>query len=122
MNEIYWITRLDIMCTSLEITMFFCGILSLFILVVYVITASYDSKDKLLPSIKKAFKISITPFLIATLIRVFIPTTKEAFIIYGIGGTIEHLKTSETAKQLPEKCINALDAWVNDLNDKKEEK
>lgn len=122
MNEIYWITRLDVVCTSLEITMFFCGILSIVLLVVYGVTASYDSEDELLPSIKKAFKISITPFFIAMLIRVFIPTSNEALMIYGIGGTIEHLKTSETAKQLPEKCINALDAWINDLNDKKEEK
>lgn len=120
MNEIYWITRLDVMCNSLEIIMFFCGISSIILLVVYGVTISCDSEDELLPSIKKAFKISITPFFIAMLIRVFIPTTKEAFMTYGVGGTIEYLKSNDKVKELPDKCIEALDAWVESLNETNE--
>ena len=31
------------------------------------------------------------------------------------------ISENETAKQLPDKCIQALDAWVESINDKKEE-
>ena len=53
-------------------------------------------------------------------VKAFVPSTKEALMIYGIGSTIEYLKSNEKAMQLPDKCINALDAWVEELN--KEEK
>ena len=42
-------------------------------------------------------------------------------MIYGIGGTIDYIKSNETAKQLPDKCIKALDKLVDNLNEKKQE-
>lgn len=55
---------------------------------------------------------------------IFVPTTKEALMIYGIGGTIDYLKENPTAKQLPDKCVNALDkwadSWVNEEDPKNE--
>ena len=44
---------------------------------------------------------------------VFIPDTKEAYVIYGVGNTIDYLKNNETAKQLPDKAIQALDKWAD---------
>lgn len=117
MNEIYWITRLDIICSSLEIVAFLSGFFTLVFLIGIVVMWNETPMY-----VKKIFRILLPFFFISLILRVFIPTSNEALMIYGIGGTIEHLKTSETAKQLPEKCINALDAWINDLNDKKEEK
>ena len=55
--------------------------------------------------------IPITLFFIISFI--FTPTTKEALAIYGIGGTIDYIKQNPTAKQIPDKCINALDKWVD---------
>ena len=54
---------------------------------------------------------------------VFTPTTKQALLIYGVGGTIDYIQANPTAKQLPDKCINALDKWVDTWNteEKKEE-
>lgn len=45
---------------------------------------------------------------------------KEAFMIWGLGGTIDYIKSNDTAKQLPDKCIEALDKWVETLNENKE--
>lgn len=117
MNEIYWITRLDIICSSLEIVALLSGFFSAFFLIGMAVMWKETPMF-----VKKIFRMLFPVFLISIILRVFIPTSNEALMIYGIGGTIEHLKTSETAKQLPEKCINALDAWINDLNNKKEEK
>lgn len=33
----------------------------------------------------------------------------------------DYIKNNETAKQLPDKCINALDAWVESLTQEEEE-
>lgn len=117
MNEIYWITRLDVICSSLENV----ALLSGFFIVSFLIgmVVMWDNTPKF---INKILWILLPFFFISLILRVFIPTSNEALMIYGIGGTIEHLKTSETAKQLPEKCINALDAWINDLNNEKEER
>lgn len=35
----------------------------------------------------------------------FVPTTKEAYIIYGVGGTIDFIRSDQTAKQLPHKVV-----------------
>jgi hypothetical protein len=75
----------------------------------------YDFEKKARKNCEKAMKVSIISFIIGLLGVTFIPTTKEALLIYGVGGTIDYLKQNPTAKQLPDKCINALDKWIDDL-------
>lgn len=44
------------------------------------------------------------------------------YLIYGVGGTIDYLKDNETAKQLPDKVVIALDKYIDSLNEDKKEK
>ena len=37
--------------------------------------------------------------------------------IEWIGGTIDYIKSNDTAKQLPDKCIKALDKWADNINE-----
>ena len=53
--------------------------------------------------------------IIACLINFFTPTTNEALMIYCVVGTIDYIKSNDTAKQLPDKCVKALDKWVENL-------
>ena len=53
--------------------------------------------------------------IIVGLINFFIPTTNEALMVYGIGGTIDYIKSNETSKQLPDKCVKALDKYLDNL-------
>ena len=46
---------------------------------------------------------------------IFTPTTKQAFAIYGIGGTIDYIKSNDKAKQLPDKCVEALTRYVDSI-------
>lgn len=55
-------------------------------------------------------------FIISTLLLVFLPTRNQLYIICGVGGTLDYLKENPTAKELPDKCIKALDTWVDNLN------
>ena len=72
----------------------------------------YMQKFKMFLSYFKRF-IFVT--IIACLINFFIPTTNEALMIYGVGGTIDYVKSNETAKQLPDKYIKALDKCAENL-------
>ena len=60
-------------------------------------------------------------FFVSVFINTFIPTTNEALLIYGVGGTIDYIKSNDTAKQLPDKCVKALDKYLDNIN-KEEEK
>ena len=54
-------------------------------------------------------------FFVSVFINLFIPTTNQALLIYGVGGTIDYIKSNDTSKQLPDKCVKALDKWVENL-------
>lgn len=38
-------------------------------------------------------------------------------MIFGVGGTVDYIKSNETINQIPDKCIKALDAWVDSLTE-----
>lgn len=116
MNEIYWITRLDAANGLLEAFIAISVLLSVIFTILYFVGNSEDWKEVL--SFKRVIKTSIPTFIIALLLYVFTPTKEDMFLIYGVGGTVDYIKQNDKAKQLPDKCINALDAWVDSLNDK----
>jgi hypothetical protein len=115
MSELYWLTRLEYIQNFLVIVMAVSGI-ALFITFVLWLMANYVEEAKAL--IKWVIGTFAT-LVISSLIFVFVPTTKEALLIWGLGSTIDYLQENETAKQLPDKCINALNDWVESLSDKK---
>ena len=132
MNEIYWITRLDAICNFLTTIAVVCFMIST-VTGILAMCNKFDADDyeeggKYYNCCMKKFKMFLSYFkrfifvtIIACLINLFIPTTNEALMVYGIGGTIDYIKSNETAKQLPDKCIKALDKWVDNLNEEKQE-
>lgn len=140
MNEMYWITRLDsIKCLTLIIL-----VLSAIALVLGLILYG-SKKDYMYGLLKNGYKeespnvkqqefwakksisiisISAIFLFISILFQIFIPNTKEAFLIYGIGTTVDYLKGNEKVTNLPDKCIDALDSWIESLdeNNKNENK
>ena len=126
MNEIYWITRLDSICIFLTTI----AVVSFVISVVMCAFAIYNrfTADECLEGDKyynchiqrfkiflNCFKRSIIVALVLTVINIFIPTKNDALLIYGVGGTIDYVKSNKTAKQLPVKCVKALDKWADNL-------
>lgn len=117
MNDIYWLTRFDNLHTISTVIL----IASLISLVIFTIVyfANYDEdleSEKRYKKLGKRFALwSIIPAVIGAMGVIFIPTTKEAFAIWGIGGSIDYLRQNPTAKKLPDKCIDALDRWVDTL-------
>lgn len=119
MELLYWITRFDALRMVFDTILISSGVLG-GVLAIILIIGNTEIEDRIFNSMLKYLKIFASAFIITLTVKAFVPSTKEALMIYGVGSTIEYLKSNEKAMQLPDKCINALDAWVEELNKKEE--
>lgn len=108
MNEIYWITRLDTANSAMWAIMMMSLIAVMAMVVIYAATDECD-KDDFVSRHGRKVKCCAAVCLISLLGVVFTPTSKDMLLIYGIGGTIDYIKGNDTAKQLPDKAVQALD-------------
>ena len=133
MNELYWITRLTYICDFLTTVAVVSFLISAFTVVFVVCNRieanNYEKGGENWNYYMQRFKMCLSYFkrfifvaIVACLINFFIPTTNEALMIYGIGGTIDYVKSNETAKQLPDKYIKAFDKWVENLTKEENQK
>lgn len=116
MSELYWLFILGNCNVLSNILLFFSFIGSIVLSIVCYCEASLNKTIASLCKIRNALYVIV---IISILGCVFIPSTKELYIIYGVGGTMDYLKSNHTAKQLPDKCIKALDKWIDEytMND-----
>jgi hypothetical protein len=114
MNELYWLTRLEYIQNFLIIVMFVSGTAMILSFAMWAMANSVVETRKTLSWLRCTF----ATLVISSLTFVFVPSTKEALLIWGVGSTIDFLQENETAKQLPDKCINALKDWVESLSPK----
>lgn len=123
MSEIYWITRLDVMNGWLIAFSIICGGVICLSSICYLVYKDeyegygHDSDKNWMSFCCKIFKVSAPIFVLLAILTTLIPTTKEAMLIYGVGTTIDYVKQNNTLQQIPDKCINALDAWVESLTE-----
>ena len=105
MTEIYWITRLDVIWV-VSLVVFLTGA----IWSIGYIIVSEDS----IGNIFKKIKWLIVTDVFALLILVFVPTTREALVIYGLGTTKDWIENNEKVKEIPQKAIDALDKYLSE--------
>jgi hypothetical protein len=70
----------------------------------------YNEKEK--KTTLSIIKKTLVCFILSCIFSIFIPSSDQMLKIYGIGGTIDYIKSNETAKQLPNKYIKALDLFI----------
>ena len=90
MNEIQWLTRLDdikILLGFMIAFAFVCSVISI-IIIATTFGKFYEWEKRSFNLGKKLLTPSITITILLSLITCFIPNTKDAYIIYGLGGTI----------------------------------
>lgn len=122
MEEIYWLTRLDGLRTCLTVFLVIsCIALAIFI-IVRIATEQYAEWGSCLEYNKRWVKIAsgwikglIPGVIVFATSLVFVPSTKEAFLIYGVGGAIDFVRSDETAKKLPHKVVLAADKYLEEL-------
>ena len=122
MNEIYSITRLDTIIGVTTAIMIISFTAAIAMVVIHTIIDECDKGDFVRRYGRKC-KCLATAGLISLLCVVFIPSKKDMLLIYGIGGTIDYIKGNDSAKQLPDKAVKALDMLFDEYieeNDKNE--
>lgn len=118
MVELYWITRLGPITTCLDIiTALFIAITIVGIPAYFIARLDMYSEDRkeFDATIIKNVKRFMPVVILIVLLRLFIPTAKEALIIYGIGNTIEYIQSNDKAKELPDKVVDALTRYVDSI-------
>lgn len=107
MAEIYWITRLDLIFVLSVFVVLTCTLVG----IGYVLT----SNDSIANSTSR-IKLLIVADVIALLIVVFVPTSRDALLIYGLGSVKEYVESNDKVKELPDKAINVLDKYLDSIN------
>ena len=116
MNEIYWITRLDGMVTFAGTVCVASAVAFIFIALLSVI----DKKDEIVMSGKRRrqwFRGSVIALAISALMCLFVPGSKQAMLIWGLGQTVDYIQENEAVKELPDKCVEALEVWLESLTE-----
>lgn len=122
MAEIYWLTRL----AGVETLALFLLVVSVVVVIVAAVwyfSTSEDymeeERDVLMKLIKKWKSTWVCSLLFGILGTIFIPTQREILLIYGLGSTIDYIKSNDKAKELPDKAVDALTKYLETLNEEK---
>lgn len=133
MNELYWITRLDYITAFLSLIAVLGAINTIVLFFIGLFKRSYaDIYPEGSQTLKRYIDTSeicfyfakrcVIVFFVSVFMNIFTPTTNEALLIYGVGGTIDYIKSNKTAKQLPDKCVKALDKYLDNLTKEENQK
>lgn len=113
MKEIYFLKLIgsigdtfDIICVLLVILL--CIFIFIFLMWWFMENDYNKEQSDILTKIKKHSKTCIVAFVISIVGTIFIPSSKETMLIYGLGRTIDYIKSNDKAKELPDKVIDAL--------------
>lgn len=117
MSEIYWISRLDYICNLfIALSIIFGAIV---VVGGFSLTIVNKSEEDY-PAILKIVKKSLLIFSCSILVTIFLPNTKQAYMIWGLGGTIDYIKNNETIQKLPDKTVQCLDKFVDEYLNKED--
>lgn len=120
MNELYWITRfysINATIGTITVVSIIVAICAFILFICGIHDEDFEHDERVRSICKNLFNITKVSFVIAiisTIAFIFTPSQEEAYLIWGLGGTIDYLKENPTAKQIPDKCIKLLDKWVTD--------
>lgn len=111
MWELYLISRCDAILTAFVIV----AVVAIFVLAVSGIDYASNGKGELN---SRCFKYCPIILSIFGTLAILTPSKEDALLIFGLGSTIEYIQSNEKAQELPDKCVEALDAWLDSLKDK----
>jgi hypothetical protein len=121
MEVLYWITRLDgikmflFIASAIFIIYSIASTIGHCVLIGYEYSGMRTEDDYTQAKVlwDKTWLKSIIITIFVVLFNIFTPTEKDAYIIYGVGGTIDYIKNNKIATKLPDKAIKALDLYLD---------
>jgi hypothetical protein len=125
MDNLYLITRLDDIRTAFIALVVLAGIAFVCFIILYFTQkaiilehSNYSCNvedNKYLCKIGKRYTIiSLVVTVISMLSICAIPTTKQGLLIFGINEAVEFCEKHPDTKQLPDKCIKALNKYLDE--------
>lgn len=115
MWEVYLISRLDGVVTTSWILFAVFALVLIFAITAFMIeNGSYDPCEKSLKIILKAKKISLFFIIPCFLIGLFVPNKNDTLAIMGVGTVVDYVQENKTLQEMPDKCVQALDIWLDD--------
>lgn len=118
METMYWITRLDALnltfCILLTISIF--GTIVFIVVNIISATSEFEGVREGAKIVKQKLTLFVVILIISTIGCIFIPNTNEALVIYGVGETLEWIKDNDKVKQLPDKAVEALSIYLDNIN------
>lgn len=125
MDNLYLITRLDDI-RAIFITLLVIAIIAFICFIILYLTqkaiilehlhSSCNTDDnKYLCKIGKRYTIiSLVVIVISMLTICAVPTTKQGLLIFGVNEAVEFCEKHPETKQLPDKCIKALNKYLDE--------
>lgn len=144
-EQLYWITRLDPLLTCITTILVLSAVTvaaglagSIYIESEWSETLNYELKRMSSEEVEKlaqykaymkwrafwrrAFEIGLLLTITFTVLKIMVPSTKDALLIRGVGTSIDYLRNNQAAQELPDKCIDALSRWVDSFAVEEKEK
>lgn len=118
MIEIYWLQRLGNIGFCFNVGFWVCIAIA-FVIAFWCVMEGFEVfRDKYLT---KWFKRFAMVFAFFTAGAIIVPTQHDLMAIYGLGGTIDYIKSNDKAKELPDKVVDALTRYVDYVEKEKGE-
>lgn len=61
----------------------------------------------------RVYYIAASIALLSVIGLVFVPSKEDLYVIYGVGGTLDYLHDNKDAKQIPDKCLQVLNEYLD---------
>lgn len=126
MSEIYWITVFNNLHGVAIMTLIVSIIILVFCWLSRIIESD-NSDDRIISEqtkqIKKLKRLTISSIIVgmvSLIIAIFIPSKQDMYLIYGVGNVIDYCQDNSKVKELPDKAIEALNTWLDMVNEKEE--
>ena len=110
MGTLFILTRLGVIFPILIVIAALAGTISVFTGINILCEGDVERNTK-------TFKRSAVALAISLVGIIFIPTKQDMILIYGVGTTLDYLQDNEKVRQLPDKCVDALNTWIESLSE-----
>ena len=115
MVEIYWLQRIGALSDLFNVMWIFATIVVGVFLLVAPMAIEVIKEYNITNQAKKVAKTLAVILIVGVIGSIITPSTKEMYAIYGLGGTIDYIKSNDKAKQLPDKVVDALTRYVDSI-------
>lgn len=118
MNELYWISVISKINTLFWIGVTASAVSILINFILYLDSLGYEEEKCSLS--KKRIRSSIIVAIICGLFAAVTPGRNETYFIYGAGTIVDYCKNNSKVKEIPDKAIDALNRYLDNIESCKE--